>query len=56
MPADERQIVGELIAPHRRVAGQENTAAKEAETLHVESRPARVSGVHIELVHVPLQA
>ena len=53
--AHDSDIVGKLISPRPRVAGQKDPAPKEAEALNVESRSARVIGVHIKLIHVPLQ-
>src|SRR5205085_2040488 len=56
MPANESQIVSELIAAGSGVAGQEDAAAEKAITLNVESWASQIVGVHIELIPVPLEA
>ena len=55
-PANEGEVVGELVPPGLSMAGQKNSTAEEPIPLHVQSRPATIVGVHVELVPVPLHA
>ena len=56
MATDEGEIIGKLIAARSRVAGQKDAAPKESVSLDVQSWPAWIICIHVELVQVPLQS